>query len=287
MAVGFFLSEVMNHLRIPFQEHSHPPVYGASHLAHAEHVSGHRVAKTVILTDGSSPVAVVLRAADRVDVSRVRSVLGNDELRFATEEEIANWFRACEMGSVPPLPIRRDFRILMDRALATVGNILFAAGSAEVAVSVSFRDWYRAVRPGVGRFTATTNGFHHKKPAPVLVVEDEVDTNDLLCRLLEREGIECCGAEHGTRALDLAAQVPPAAILLDLMLPDMNGFDVYERLRRTGPLKRIPTIVVTALNDAESRRRSEELGADAFLTKPFLPEQLLAEVEGALADAKG
>jgi CheY-like chemotaxis protein len=228
-----------------------------------------------------------LRAGDRVDLHRVSTILENDALRFASEAEIAGWFRGCDPGSVPPLPLRRDMWILMDRALACFANIMFAAGTPEDAVSVSFRQWYRAVRPGVGRFAMSTNGFHAKKRAPVLVVEDERDTNDLLCKLLEREGIDCQGAEHGKHALDLAAEAPPSAILLDLMLPDMNGFDVYEKLRRTGPIKRIPTIVVTALDDEASRRRSEELGADAYLTKPFLPEQLLAQVEEVLTDARG
>jgi CheY-like chemotaxis protein/prolyl-tRNA editing enzyme YbaK/EbsC (Cys-tRNA(Pro) deacylase) len=287
MAMGHWLKSILNHLCIPFEERHHQPAFSASQLAHVQHVSGHRVAKTVFLADGDSPVAIVLRAGDRVDLSRVRSVLGNDDIRFATESEIQDWFRGCEVGSVPPLPLRRDLRILMDRSLACFADILFPAGTAENAVTVSFRAWYRAVRPGVGRFAAVSNGFHAKTRAPVLVVEDEADTNDLLCRLLQREGIDCRGAEHGKHALDLAAEAPPSAILLDLMLPDMNGLDVYEHLRRNGPIKRIPTIVVTALDDAESRRRSEELGADAYLTKPFLPERLLAEVEEVLADARG
>ncbi len=286
MAMGNWLRNVLTHLRLPFREHHHPPVYGASHLAHAEHVTGHRVAKAVFLADGDRPVAIVLRAGDRVELSRVRSILGNDEVRFATVDEIGGWFRGCDPGAVPPLPLRRDMRILMDRALACFAEILFPAGTAENALSVSFRAWYRAIRPGVGRFAVTTNGVHTKR-ASVLVVEDEADTNDLLCRLLEREGISCRGAEHGKHALDLAAEVPPSAILLDLMLPDMNGFDVYERLRRHGPIRRIPTIVVTALDDDESRRRSKELGADAYLTKPFHPETLLAEVEEMLVDARG
>jgi CheY-like chemotaxis protein len=241
----------------------------------------------VILADGQRPLAVVLRAGDRIDVPRLGSIVGNDHLRFATEEEMAGWFRGCEPGTVPPLPLRRDLRILMDRSLACFRDIFFAAGSSRTAVSVPFRDWYRGVRPGVGCFALKTNGHRTKELKRVLVVEDETDTNDLLCRLLERQGFACQGVEQGGDALDLAAEAPPSAILLDLMLPDMNGFEMYERLRRTGPIKRIPTIVVTALDDAASRRRGEELGADAYLTKPFLPERLIAEMEEVLTDARG
>jgi Ala-tRNA(Pro) deacylase len=287
MAMAQWLEQVLDHLRIPYDKHHHRPAYSASRLAQAEHVSGHRVAKTVILADVGRPIAVVLRAGDRLDLERVRAVAGGDELRLATEAEMADWFKGCEPGTVPPLPLRTDMLILMDRALANLGWMLFAAGTAEDAVCVPFRDWYRAVRPGMGRFTVALEGERPETQAPVLVVEDEADTNDLLCRLLRRQGIACRGAEEGQRAIDLAGEVKPAAILLDLMLPDMSGFTVYEELRKTGPIKRIPTIVVSALDDDATRRRSEELGADAYLTKPFLPEQLLAEVEEVLADSRG
>src|SRR5206468_8594177 len=132
---------------------------------------------------------------------------------------------------------------------------------------VRFRDWYRAVRPGVGRFTQPRPGSNGGNGRPtVLVVEDEPITNDLLCRLLEREGFACRGVEEGNHALALAPDLRPSAILLDLMLPDISGFDLYEKLRRTGPLKRIPVIVVTALDDEACRRRGSQLGGDAYLT---------------------
>src|SRR5262249_38668214 len=142
------------------------------------------------------------------------------------------------------------------------------------------RDWYRMVRPGTGRFTMPSNG-HPASPAPptVLVVEDEADTNLLFCQLLEREGIACRGARDGGQALALAAAAPPAAILLDLLLPD--------RLRKAGPLKRPPVVVVTALDDESSRERGRRLGADAYLTKPFLPAALIEEFHEVLADSRG
>jgi DNA-binding response OmpR family regulator len=154
-------------------------------------------------------------------------------------------------------------------------------------VVVRFRDWYRAVRPGVGRFIKPLNGNGNGHSSPtILVVEDEADTNELLCRILERQGLVCRGAQEGKQAIVLASETSPSAILLDLMLPDVSGFEVYEQLRRTGPLRRIPVIVVTALDDEASRQRGRQLGADAYLTKPFLPQQLIDEVREALADAR-
>ena len=228
-------------------------------------------------------MAVVLPADARLDLERVQEIVGHDNLRPAFEAEIAGWFKGCHPDGVPPLRLRADLIILMDRSLACLGKIVFPAGTPDRAIQVRFRDWYRAVRPGVGRFAATTEEVDRSDPeAPILVVEDEADTNFLLCRLLEQEGHTCRGVEEGGRALDVAAQVRPSAILLDLMLPDMSGFELYERLRRSGPLKRIPVIVVSALDDDASRRRSQELGADEYLTKPFLPGQLMQELADVL-----
>jgi CheY-like chemotaxis protein len=223
-----------------------------------------------------------------VDAQRVAKVLGWPEIRFASETEIAGWFKGCQAGGVPPLRLRGDERIFMERSLAHFGTLTFAAGSPETSITVRFRDWYRMVRPGVGRFTMAVNGHNGTVHAPtVLVVEDEEDTNLLLRRLLEQEGIICQGALDGCRALNMASEVRPSAILLDLMLPDMNGFEVYERLRRAGPIKRTPVVVVTALDDANARERGRQLGADAYLLKPFLPEKLVQELNEALEDSRG
>jgi CheY-like chemotaxis protein/prolyl-tRNA editing enzyme YbaK/EbsC (Cys-tRNA(Pro) deacylase) len=287
MAVPHWFRRILNHYDVPFEEIPHPPTYTASELAQTLHVTGHRVAKTVFFAGDRHPIAVVLPANTPVDPARVGAVLGGGKIRFASETEIAGWFKGCEPGAVPPLKLRGDERILMDRSLAHFGTMVFPAGSLGLAVSVKFRDWYRMVRPGIGRFAQAANGHLAKEaPAPtVLVVEDEADTNQLFCRLLQQEGYACHGAHDGGRALALATEVHPSAILLDLMLPDMNGFEVYEQLRRSGPLKRTPLVVVTALDDANSRERGRQLGADAYLTKPFAPQALVRELHEVLADA--
>jgi Ala-tRNA(Pro) deacylase len=286
MSVPQWLERILNYHHIPHQEHHHAPAFSASHLAQAEHVSGRRVAKTVFLNARNHPVMVLLPANARLDVARVQAVLGEPDLRLASEDEIRGWFKGCDAGAVPPLRLRPDQRILMDRSLAHLGEMLFAAGTTQDAVSVRFRDWYRAVRPGVGRFTDAANGKTNGQHSPVLIVEDEVETNQLLCRLLEREGLACRGVGEGRQALDMACASRPSAILLDLMLPDMNGFEVYAQLRRIGSLRRIPCIVVSALDDEASRQRGQMLGADAYLTKPFQPQALIAQVQEVLDDAR-
>jgi CheY-like chemotaxis protein len=71
-----------------------------------------------------------------------------------------------------------------------------------------------------------------------------------------------------------------------LMLPDMSGYEMYERLRREGPLRLPPAVIVTALEDEAVRRRGFELGADAYLTKPYFPAMLMEELDSVLADAR-
>jgi CheY-like chemotaxis protein/prolyl-tRNA editing enzyme YbaK/EbsC (Cys-tRNA(Pro) deacylase) len=287
MSVPSWLTRILHYYNVPFEVHQHPPVKSASHLAHAEHVSGRWVAKPVFLIAGRQLITVVVPANSRVDLGRVQAVLGKSDLRMATEEEIAVRFKGCAPGALPPLRLRSDQVFLMDRALAHLHDITFAAGTYEDAISMRFRDWYRMVHPGVGHFVLDQgNGQAHQAPT-VLIVEDESDTNKLLCQVLERGGYACRAAEDGSHAVSMAREVKPAAILLDIMLPDISGFEVVQRLRQSGPLKPPPVVVVTALDDDSARKRVEDLGADAYLTKPFTADALLKEVQNVMADGRG
>jgi Ala-tRNA(Pro) deacylase len=286
MSAPRWLHRVFDHYQVPFEIRTHAPAYTASELAQQLHITGRRVAKTVFLNADSRPVAVVLPANTAVDPQRVQRILGSPNARFASEPEMAAWFKGCEPGAVPPLRLRNDERVLMDRSLAHFGSLTFPAGTLTDAVTVRFRDWYRMVCPGVGRFAALADG-HPPAPLPnVLVVEEEEDTNHLMCQLLEHEGITCRGVRDGGHALAMASETPPSAILLDLMLPDMDGLDVYERLRRAGPLRRTPVVIVTALDDNAARERCRQLGADAYLTKPLLAQTLVEELHEVLEDGR-
>jgi CheY-like chemotaxis protein/prolyl-tRNA editing enzyme YbaK/EbsC (Cys-tRNA(Pro) deacylase) len=287
MSVPRWLQRILDYHGVPYEEHLHPPVFSASHLAHVEHITGRRVAKVVFVNARDHPIMIVLPAVARLDLPRVQAVLGEPEARLATEAEITGWFKGCEPGCVPPFRLRSDLRILMDRGLAHLGQIVLPGGAPEIAITVRFRDWYRAVRPGLGRFAVPSAARKPPSDGPVLIVEDEAEMNQLLCQLLEREGVVCRGVREGSQALATAAHDRPSAILVDLMLPDMSGLEMVQRLRREGSLKRIPWVVLTALDDETSRQRVQELGADAYLTKPQQPQALVAEVREVLEDARG
>lgn len=183
MSVPCWLKAILRHYGVPYEEHHHPPVYSASHLAHVEHMTGYRVAKTVHLSVHDRPVAVVLPACSRLDLAWVHGLMGSLEVRFATEDEITHWYRGCQPGAVPPLRLRSDEQILMDRGIAHLGQILFAAGTPEDAIVLRFRDWYRMTRPGVGRFALPVQGYVVPKAPPNGVfVEDEEEMDRVLCR---------------------------------------------------------------------------------------------------------
>src|SRR5947208_8118297 len=113
--------------------------------------------------------------------------------------------------------------------------------------------------------------------ARILVVEDNRDTSALLRDLLEAEGYAVESALTGEKALEVLAQNPDVDLLvLDLMLPGMSGYDVIEKLRADGDLASIPVLVLSALSSTSARIRGLRDGADDYMTKPFLPEELLA-----------
>ena len=121
----------------------------------------------------------------------------------------------------------------------------------------------------------------------VLVVDDEPDVL-LLCRLnLQQRGHELLEAADGSTALEIARDLHPDVIVLDLMLPGISGYDVLEALQRDTETTNIPVLVLTAKSLRADRERSHGLGASAFLTKPFLPNELCEMVESLFVTESG
>ena len=110
----------------------------------------------------------------------------------------------------------------------------------------------------------------------VLVVEDDREINELVGAYAQIAGFEYRPALDGASALREAHERVPAAVVLDLMLPDIDGFEVCQKLKHDPDTRPVPVIMLTALTDESSRRRGQECGASEYLTKPFDPEQLMA-----------
>lgn len=118
--------------------------------------------------------------------------------------------------------------------------------------------------------------------AKILVVDDDPLILDVLVRFLQREGYEPTTASDGMEALRLVADMHPDLILLDVMLPEMDGFAVCKRLKDDERTALIPVTMLTGLDDREHRRRGMEAGADDFLTKPFEQSLLQARIRSQL-----
>lgn len=112
----------------------------------------------------------------------------------------------------------------------------------------------------------------------ILIADDSLGARNAIEVLLLPENYNLVFAENGSTALELAAQLTPDAILCDVMMPDMNGFEVCRRVRADSRLSEIPIILVTALDDRQSKLQGLEAGADDFFSKPFDPAELRARL---------
>lgn len=118
----------------------------------------------------------------------------------------------------------------------------------------------------------------------ILCIEDHPEMIDLMKLILERRGFEVDGAVGGKEGLEAARRNPPDLVLLDLMMPDLDGWEVWRALKASDDLKEIPVIVVTAKAQGIDRVLGLQIaGVDDYITKPFGPKELVASVERLLA----
>ncbi|MCF6277707.1 MAG: response regulator [Anaerolineales bacterium] len=121
------------------------------------------------------------------------------------------------------------------------------------------------------------------KPKRILCIEDEPEMIDLIRLILSRRGFEVTGADGGVEGLDAALKNPPDLVLLDLMMPDMDGWEVYQQMKADDKTRHIPVIVITA----KAQNIDKVLGlhiakVDDYIAKPFSPQALLDSVERVL-----
>ncbi len=121
-------------------------------------------------------------------------------------------------------------------------------------------------------------------PQKVLIVDDDPIMHQLVKRHLERAGYEMLSATNGIEAIDIATRELPHVIVMDVMMPEVDGLESMRRLRKSEATKAIPVIVVTAnVNEYEaSQRESKAIGAAGFLTKPLSPARLVQEIQRVL-----
>ncbi len=124
------------------------------------------------------------------------------------------------------------------------------------------------------------------KPQSILIVDDDEAAADVLSLRLNRQGFETTIAENGQLGLALARAEKPSAILLDLRLPDMDGFALCQELVDDEPTCEIPVIIVSGMEHPDIIRRSRAAGCQYYLRKPYDPNALLTLIRQAIDEAR-
>jgi len=161
------LTWIENELRqrgIPFAELHHSDAYTAQGVAQQEHVSGHLVAKVVVVIADGQPMELVMPACRQVALHRLREILGTQDVRLAREDEMEAQFPDCELGAMPAWRHWAGVEVLMDKMLETEGDIVLQAGTHRDAVRMKFADWFAAVQPRVEKFTEAADD---RSPLPL------------------------------------------------------------------------------------------------------------------------
>ena len=125
-----------------------------------------------------------------------------------------------------------------------------------------------------------------KKPYTILAVDDESDVLLIVKTALQAEGYNVVTAPDGPDALKTAQEEKPDLILLDVMMPEMDGFEVLNKLRDDDVTCQIPVIMLTGLTERERKRSAIERGTKYYITKPFDFQDLLSKVRLAIEDAE-
>lgn len=120
--------------------------------------------------------------------------------------------------------------------------------------------------------------------ATILVVEDDARAADLIRLMLRSTGHDIVIAENGLQGLKMVRESPPDLILLDLMLPGIDGFEVLHQIRSDALSANVPVAIVSAKTRTDDKQTASKLGVDEYLTKPFRKSELLALVEKLLPE---
>lgn len=199
--------------------------------------------------------AVVARAGDRRAVVLTDALVQRQELAIATLGPSFGWLRAIQGATV--------------------------LGSGQVAPVLDLAALLEQGRAVVEEVAAAT------RPVRVLVVDDSLSVRRVVTMALERQGWEVVAARHGIEALELLASEPVDIALLDVEMPQMDGYTLLERLRSSGRYASLPVAMLTSRSADKHRQRAMQLGAQAYLVKPYQEEDLVATLRYLLERRDG
>jgi Ala-tRNA(Pro) deacylase len=147
------LQSYLDRFNVRYQVTEHPVTYTAQSLAQAEHVSGHRVIKPVLVEADGQMILCAIPASGRVDLDALRENLEAEQIRLADESVLRDIFRGCEVGAQPPIGALFGLPPIADESLLAQNHVTFQAGNHHESVTMSMDDYRRLAQPGIGRFT--------------------------------------------------------------------------------------------------------------------------------------
>jgi Ala-tRNA(Pro) deacylase len=146
------MKEYLSDNNVPFEIMTHTQAFTMPEVAAALHVPGEQVAKVVMAKGDGSMAMLVTSAAHRLDIPKVRDLLGADKVALAKEDEFADLFPDCEVGAMPPFGNLYNVPVYVDQALAEQASIVFRVGTHQQTMKVAYADYARLVGPMVGEF---------------------------------------------------------------------------------------------------------------------------------------
>jgi len=147
-----WIKDMLEKRGVGYESLHHRVAFTAQEVAQSEHISGDLLAKVVVVIADGQPVELILPASRRVELDRVRKLLGASAIRLASEAEMERIFTDCETGAIPPLRHWNDVNVLMDSSMSNARELVFQAGTHEEAIRLGFQDWFELVNPRVEFF---------------------------------------------------------------------------------------------------------------------------------------
>jgi len=249
------------------------------------HVIGYAEMLLEELEGDAKPDLAAGLTALRADAQRVLAALDDLLARGRTAPADVTGAR----GGVEPLLERmRSVAETLRARAADAGGTVVASDLERIRAAVERLDELlrhggvpAATEPAAGTAPAGRPEPAEQRPV-ILVVDDGEENRDLLARRLARQGYDVVAAPGGRAALDVLAARPVDLVLLDVMMPDLDGYEVLRRLKADPELRDIPVVMISALDELASVVRCIELGADDYLGKPFEPVLLQARIGACL-----
>jgi Ala-tRNA(Pro) deacylase len=146
------LERYLRERHIPYQIQHHPVAFTAQQIAACEHISGKKVAKSVVVFADNTMVVLVLPAAFRADLEKVEACLGAKQVRLAHEDEFQGAFPGCEVGAMPPFGNLYGLPVYIEQSLTTQETIVFPIGTHTETMSLTYADLEHLMHPTIIEF---------------------------------------------------------------------------------------------------------------------------------------